>query len=453
MTTIAHDFKLPITSEDTLKEFVRVAWGVVIPDTQICERHSTPWRAFADAYFHRSPVSVWFASRGFGGKSFLLSVLANTEAATLGADVNLLGGSGAQSKRVLEHISGLWQYKNAPVDLLTGDAATITRLANGAKIEALMASQASVRGSHPQRLRLDEIDEMDIEILDAAMGQPMDKNKIRAQTVMSSTRQYADGTMTKMLQRAAEKNWSLHEWCWRENLEPHGWLTNTQVEQKKNEVTLAMWNAEYENQEPNPGARAINSDVIDRMFNKSLGEFEGNAHEYIEIEAPVRGARYTTGTDWARKKDWTIIATFRMDVKPARCVAWERTGRLDWPVMVSKLDLRLLRYIGEGLHDGTGIGDVVSGYLTSTSKGFIMAGRDRANLLSEYIAACEKGEIQYPYIKYAYNEHKYAGYEDIYSSGKGHHLPDSFCAGALAWRAGASNQVEYGSNPFSEYRG
>ena len=68
-----HDFHLPITTEATLKEFVRVAFGVIIPDTQVCKHHTTPFRAFADAYFARHPVSVWFASRGFGGKSFLLS--------------------------------------------------------------------------------------------------------------------------------------------------------------------------------------------------------------------------------------------------------------------------------------------------------------------------------------------------------------------------------------------
>ena len=37
----------------------------------------------------------------------------------------------------------------------------------------LTASQKSVRGPHPPSLLLDEIDEMDLEIFDAALGQPM----------------------------------------------------------------------------------------------------------------------------------------------------------------------------------------------------------------------------------------------------------------------------------------
>ena len=431
----AHDFKLPIKDEDTLREFVKLAWGVSIPNVQICPNHSTPWRAFADAYFARSPVAVWFASRGFGGKSFLLSVLANTEAVTLGVGVNVLGGSGAQSKRVMEHMGNLWQYESSPRYLLKGDAATITRLSNGSVVEALMASQASVRGSHPARLRLDEIDEMDIAILDASMGQPMEKGEIKAQTVMSSTRQYSNGTMQEILRRASERGWPVHSWCYKENLQPHGWLTQSQVEQKKTEVTAAMWKTEYENQEPSPESRAIQPDAVEKMFDRKLGEFEGAPGEYIEIEPPIPGAKYAHGADWAKKSDWTIIPTIREDLIPKRVVAWERIGRVDWPVMIGRLDKRIARYGGPALHDATGLGDVVRDYMSESAKGFIMVGRERAALLSEYIASIENGELIYPFIRYAYTEHKFASQEDVFSSGESHHLPDSISAGALMWRA------------------
>ena len=47
------DFHLPIRKEETLRLFVKKAWGVSIPDKQVCPDHTTPWRAFADAYFAR----------------------------------------------------------------------------------------------------------------------------------------------------------------------------------------------------------------------------------------------------------------------------------------------------------------------------------------------------------------------------------------------------------------
>ena len=144
-----------------------------------------------------------------------------------------------------------------------------------------------------------------------------------------------------------------------------------------------MWQTEYENQEPNPSSRAIQPDAIDKLFNKSLGVYEGQPNEYIEIEPPQAGATYAHGADWARKNDWTIIPTFRCDVRPVRCVAWERTGRVDWHVMVDKLDKRMDRYGGSAAHYGTGLGDVGKDIVKHPAKAFIMAGRARADQISE----------------------------------------------------------------------
>jgi hypothetical protein len=271
---IAHNFHLPITSEATLKDFVRIAWGVNIPDVQVCANHTTPWRAFADAYFARYPVTVWHGSRGFAGKSFTLATLGLTEAVTLKADVNILGGSGAQSKRVLDHENTLWHYRDSPRNMLDGDAATITRLSNGAKIEALMASQASVRGPHPQRLLLDEIDEMDLSILEAAQGQPMSRNGIPTQTVMSSTRQYRNGTMQKILERAREKGWKVYTWCYKETMQPHGWLAQSEVETKRSEVTTKMWETEYENQEPSSESKIFDNIIERTITDEEIAQFD-----------------------------------------------------------------------------------------------------------------------------------------------------------------------------------
>ena len=431
-----HNFHLPITNDNTLREFVKLAWGVSFPDVKVCPNHSTPWKIFCDSYFARYPVIVLHGSRGFAGKSFLLSTLGLTEAVTLGADVNILGGSGEQSRRVLDHMRDRWAFEGAPAHMLTGEARTETRLTNGATIEALMASQASVRGSHPARFRGDEIDEMDLSILDAAMGQAMEQKGVKAQTVLSSTRQYSDGTMAEVMKRAAERNWPIHEICYRENLQPHGWLSQASVDQKFGEITEAMRLVEYELQEPSPESRAIQPAAVEDCFDKSLGVFEGAAHEYIEIEPPVEGMNYATGADWARAKDWTVITTIRTDTRPMKIVAWERTGRLDWPVMIARYTDRRKRYPGSGLHDTTGLGDVVQSYVGEG--GMTLVGQARADLLTEYIAALERRELKYPMIRYAYNEHKYASREDVYAGGSVHHLPDSICAGALAWKAARS---------------
>lgn len=404
--------------------------GIRVPDRAVCPGHVAPLTALAAAFFARSPMTVWHASRGFGGKTTLLALLGHLETALLGADVTILGGSGQQSQRVHETQSAFWRYGNAPLSLLDGEPTRYeTRLTNGGRTTALMASSRSVRGGHPQRLRFDEADEIKLDIFDAALGQTMMQRGIAAQTVMSSTHQYANGTMTEILKRAAERGWPVYRWCWRESLQPHGWLDPSEVERKRGEVPAAMFLAEYDLQEPSPESRAIQPEMVDAMFRVDLGQFGGRPGENIELEEPRDGATYATGADWAKDRDWTVVCTLRTDVRPMRMVAYQRDGRKPWPQMVEILDARNARYPGLAAHDSTGLGDVVDDLLTTEAQGVKLVGRARADLLSDYIKAIENGELDAPRIEHPYGEHKYATLNDIYGSG---HLPDSICAGALA---------------------
>jgi hypothetical protein len=441
--------RMPET-DDELWEWVKLVWDFEIPRVSVCPDHCAPFDAFADAYFARSSVAIWKASRGLGGKSTLLGILSLTEAVTLGAQITVLGGSAAQSQRVHEVTKEAWFSEWAPSTLLKGDPTQfVTNLTNGSWIRALMASQTSVRGPHPQRLRLDEIDEMDLPILEAAQGQPMEtshKNEdgdleldIPAHTVMSSTHQYPDKTMTTMIRRAGEKGWPLFTWCYRENLETGGgWLTQRAVDKKRNEVSTAMWDIEFELQEPSFEGRAIDADLVEACFNVNLGRFDGALDENIEIEAPVLDqwgrpdptVVYVTGVDWAKERDFTVISTFRATPAPWICVAFRRTGRKPWPLMVGHVDDRLDRFGGLIIHDATGLGSVVSDMLSVKPIDFVMNGAARTNMFSDYVKAVENQEIQYPRIEYAYTEHKYAAVDDLYGNG---HPPDSIVAGGLAW--------------------
>lgn len=447
------DAAKPPQTDAELADYLAQRFGVRLPDTCVCPQHTTPFRAFADAYFARAPVAIWKASRGFGGKTFILALLGLVEAITLGADVTVLGGSGEQSARVHEYMNRWWSLDTAPVDLLDDDPTRReTRLENGGRLRALMASSRSVRGPHPQRLRCDEIDEMKLDILDAAFGQPMATPAVAKQTTLSSTHQYANGTMTEMLSRAAAKGYRVYEWCWRETVQPHGWLSPAEVESKRDEVTAGMWNTEYELQEPSPEGRAIQPDRVAAMFDRALGEFAGAEKEYIEIEPPQPGARYVHGADWARKVDWTIIVTLRLDVFPYRLVAFERLGRRPWPDMIARLDDRVHRFGGMAFYDQTGVGDVVAGYLTVPAQGVMMVGRPRQEMLTSYISGIERGMIKSPFIRFAEAEHRYASVRDVYGSAgemnaaeTAHHLPDTIAAGALAW-LGAPKQYTSGAD-------
>lgn len=443
---------LPVirTSKD-LDAFLLDYFGIRLPSVQVCPGHSTPHEAFHSAYFAKAPISVWKASRGMGGKSFTLSLLGLVEALTLRADVNVLGGSGEQSQRILESMTKLWAAPSAPRQFLQSDPGSRkTVLTWGNTIKALMASQTSVRGPHPQRLRLDEADEMKLGILDSALGQPMSRGDVLSQTVISSTHQYPDGTMTEVLSRAAVKGWPVFEWCYHETKEPHGWLSLAEIERLRTVVTDLMWRTEYELQEPSGENRAIDQDAVAAMFLKALTMEDG----------PDPDADYAHGADWARKTNRTVIMTLRKpaepeepddvdekDGEPAEVVQAPReplkvaaltvAQKEPWPTMVGHLERHVRKFGGPAVHDGTGVGDVVAGYLNVEAEAFLMVGKARADLLTEYVHAVEHGEIVCPddgskATQIAKKEHKFATFDDLYGAG---HLPDTIAAGALAYRA------------------
>jgi hypothetical protein len=357
-------------TDNELWWWVYSTWGVKIPRTKVCPNHVAPFTAFADAYFARSPVAVWKASRGFGGKTMQISILGMCELVAYGAFVTILGGSGAQSLRVHETMTEAWVYDGSPKDMLLKEPTKYdTFLKNGAKARTLMASTKSVRGPHPSRMRLDEIDEMEMNVLTSAQGQPMRKRNrkgeiIDTNTVMSSTHQYPDGTMTEILKRAKENNWPVYQWCYQESANPiDGWLTLEEIERKRTEIPKFMWESEYDLQEPAFEGRAIDEAAVDRMFDPELGYAEAESGMYIEIWPPADDRDYVTGVDWAKSRDFTVIWTFDVTTDPWTTVAFERVHRRPWPQMVHRLNVRWKRYGGKVAHDATGIGNVVNDYI------------------------------------------------------------------------------------------
>ena len=432
---------------------MRVTYGLNIPRVAVCAGHSAPFDAFAEAYFGRTPVAVWKASRGFGGKSTVLAALVTAEAMTMGAECVVLGGSMHQSDRVQTVHQEILEYKNSPTDMVDGDILkTRTKFLNKGEVHAIPASPNAVRGLHPQRLRLDEIDEMEMFILESAQGQPMRKRGIETQTVMSSTHHHADQTMTAILERAQEVGWPIHEWCWRESVgtedEP-GWLDIEEVERKRSEIARHMWLTEYELQEPGFEGRAIDPDHVDAVFREPL--IEDTPGSVMTFEQPVEGADYVVGIDWAQKQDWTIASCFRTDVEPWPLVCWYRVQRREWKEMVGTAAGIANRYGASIVHDMTGVGSVPHEMLQDVYdgpkrnvKGFVMTGRARETLLNDWIVAVEKHLALIPRIKFAYDQHRTVTIDDLFRAGTKFHAPDSFVSFSMAYSGRRSKRVAYG---------
>lgn len=438
----------PITP-DELWWFVQTFWGVKIPRLKVCKDHVSPFDAFCEGYFGNSTNWVlWYGSRGTG-KSLMLALLALTKAAALEINVTLLGGSMAQSNNVHEHVESLLSYEQAPSYAIKNQIKTELSLNSDNWVRPLPASQKTVRGPHPHLTLLDEIDEMERPIYDAAMGQAMEKPNARGfvlpeMVVASSTWQNPEGTFKDVMDEAIDNGRPVRTWCYKEVLKteanPDGWMSPDFIERKRLSVPAEMFRVEYELGEPSGDALAFDLERL-RQYSKEMVPIDqthkGSDNSWT-YELPIATASYAVGADWAKEKDKTVIVCVRTDVRPFRPVYIRRMNRRPWPEMISAFDTTVNDYNGAvSAHDGTGIGNVVGDLIDDRTHKVVMVGRDRTLLLTEYVAAVENGEYELPINTPYYQGHKAATVNDLYSTGLAtrYHLPDDVAAGAICHRA------------------
>ena len=259
----------------------------------------------------------------------------------------------------------------------------------------------------------------------------------------------AEGLCTNaaMRRRAADLGWPVYEWCYRETLAPHGWLTEDQVVRKQAELSRTMWAVEYELQEPSAEGRAIDPAAVERMFDADRGThipagdlahtWRGQPGPPAERPCPdPAGAWYCIGVDWAQKCHYTVAVVVRCDTTPRQVVAVYRIQRRAWPEMTERVGALLDEFPGPAVHDATGAGSAIGEFPALEAhrqlQGVTMVGRDRVDLFRNYIAAIERHEIVCPRIDVFYTEHLYCGEDDLFGSG---HPPDTVVAMALAYHA------------------
>lgn len=346
----------------------------------------------------------------------------------------------AQSTNVFEYLKQAMDYKNVPQDMTVDQTATRVQLTNKGRVRPLPASQRNIRGPHPSVLLMDEVDEMELAIYDGALGQPMPQPNylgeiVDTYTVMSSTWQYADGTLTEIFRRAETNGDPTYRWCFRESSNPiDGWLAQKTIDEKRGSISAEMFRVEYELGEPSIGNRAFDTQAVDATFHIPFAPIETkeskdfDEHTFI---APVPGATYVAGADWGREQDYTVIMVGRVDVEPHELVYYMRVNRRPYPEMIGYFNKAINRYNARAAHDATGLGNVVNDYTDVRAERFIMTGEKRSGMLSTYVSDIENGAWIFPKIKKAYEEMKFCQVGDLYSSASAFHLPDSVCAGAL----------------------
>jgi hypothetical protein len=211
------------TTHRQLWQWVHSFTGVQISTKSVCRGHAAPFTLFARQVLERPSLALWHGPRG-SGKSFLSAI--DTHIASRfnpRHGTRILGGSLAQSEQIYQALeeailSGHGRYGS--------DADTLSRFLknevfyhNGSHISILAASPTSVRGPHVASLKLDEIDEIEPEIREAAMGMAMEKHGCTASVLMTSTWHRVAGPMAELIDRGRAGAFPVDTFCIFEVLE------------------------------------------------------------------------------------------------------------------------------------------------------------------------------------------------------------------------------------------
>ena len=191
-------------------------WGIKVGTEACCEGHSAPIDFLTAWVYDRPDLSLVLGPRG-GGKSYLRAFATHIDSIDKKRhSTRILGGSLAQSEQIYNALS---EFNYARPGYLKRFTKTMAHYHSGSDVSLLAASATSVRGPHVPTLCLDEIDEMDTDIREAALGMSMERHGVSGSVSMTSTWHRIGGPMEKLIERAREGDFPFYQFCVFEVLE------------------------------------------------------------------------------------------------------------------------------------------------------------------------------------------------------------------------------------------
>lgn len=216
-------FKNKPKTDDELWEFIWLAYKVKISRKVITPGHRSPFEFVSDVFFERVKNALAFASRS-AGKTYSVAIMNHLDMLFKpGCEIASAGAVRDQADKCYRYFSEFCQFPwfkdmSERYKSITGDdfvdrtIKTITVFANGSRMEIITGTEKGLRGPHPHKARIDEIDLMDWEVLQTGLSMAKSSKGIRGQNVFFSTRQFQHGSMQRMLDTASEKGIDVYQW-------------------------------------------------------------------------------------------------------------------------------------------------------------------------------------------------------------------------------------------------
>ena len=198
-------------------EFLAALRIAVVGTKRLCgnAEHVPQFKPVADVLTEAVTYYLIWGCRS-GSKTFLFGGLNSwvKSCSKPNYETKLLGGSKDQSLLSYKAMKRFRDETDSDNSRLDGDIlqSRVTFL-NKSEVSILTASMTSVRGPHPQALLLDEVDEIDGDVYDAALSQPMENFGHKDVLGMFSTNHNVMGQMDKALANAKEHGHAIYKYC------------------------------------------------------------------------------------------------------------------------------------------------------------------------------------------------------------------------------------------------
>lgn len=346
------EFDTPTTPAE-LAGFLHEHLGLTIPDSPLIASNSAPFEYICHAFFEPSmrrdigpaPIAVTtsptaaatprdcvvWANRG-GGKTFLgalATLLDLLFKPTI--EIRVLAGSVEQAQRMHSHLRRFLSRPSLAPYVAGRSTDRRVTMTNGARVEVLAQSEASIRGTRVQKLRCDEVDLFKPEFWEAAQlvtrSATCGDIHVQGSVECLSTMHRPHGVMRLILADASRNTRRLFRWGVVDTLETcvdracetcdlledcagrakvrttPGFLTISDALTLKRRVSTATWNSEMLCQRP-------------RRTNAVYPEFDPTRHVIapdsamaVDIEARVRNRELAlcAGLDFGYRAPTAIL--------------------------------------------------------------------------------------------------------------------------------------------------
>lgn len=223
--TVDPDGKLPNRpkNDDELELFIELFYGARFPKKVMTPGHKSPWQFMCDLFFERVKTALGFANRT-GGKTFIIAMLNHLDMIFKNkCEVTSAGAVKDQAMRCYKYFGDLNQMPGfvefakrfARVTgrrFLESSNQSKTEFGNGSTIEIITGSEKGLRGPHPHKNRIDEIDELEWDVFQTGLSMSQSNDEIRGQDVFTSTRQKENGPMDRLIEEAERRRVAIYEW-------------------------------------------------------------------------------------------------------------------------------------------------------------------------------------------------------------------------------------------------